>query len=72
MKTYLVVGVQTQALLILALFGGELSASRTRRFTQGERLPLPHGWGARWAPKTMQTTLRRENAWVFMDSNFES
>jgi hypothetical protein len=69
MKTYGGVDVLTHVFLASALVGGERSASRPGRFTPGERVPVPIGLEAGWAPESVWATLRTENCCPPRDSN---
>jgi hypothetical protein len=56
--------------LTLALIGGEWSASRSGRFTPGERAPSTH-WTSGWVgPRAdLDNVKKRENSWPYYDSN---
>jgi hypothetical protein len=50
-KTYGGVEVYLHVILTSTLDGGELSASRPRRFTSGKKIPVPIGQETGWAPE---------------------
>jgi hypothetical protein len=57
------------AIFTSALVEGEWSASLPRRFTPEKRAPVPTGWEAGWTTKPVWTARRRENSWLYQDSN---
>jgi hypothetical protein len=61
MKKY---GVIAPTFLTSAVDGGGWSASRPRPLYPGERLPVPIGYEAGWAPESVWMTWRREKSCI--------
>jgi hypothetical protein len=70
MKTYGGVDVEINVFLTSALVGGEWSASRSCRFTPGERAPATH-WIVGWVgPRAgLDAVEKKKNVWPYWDSN---
>jgi hypothetical protein len=69
MKTYEEVDVQTHIFLTSALVGGEWSASRSGRFTPGERVPGTPQIGGLVGPRTDLDNVERRKSCPYQDSN---
>jgi hypothetical protein len=68
MNTYGELAIWFHVFLTSALDGGELSASRTGRFTPGERAPCSH-WIAGWkgARSSLEAVAKRRIRWLCLE-----